>query len=67
MKSAAGKRPPDAAHGPGKEAIRPQQRGLEKQRKDGAHWHAALTAGAAPNSKILRNFVKQVRMLEVLS
>ena len=28
MKSASGKRPPDEAHGPGKEAIRPQQRGL---------------------------------------
>ena len=26
MKSASGKRPPDEAHGPGKEAIRPQQR-----------------------------------------
>ena len=25
MKSAAGKRPPDEAHGPGEEAIRPQQ------------------------------------------
>ena len=30
MKSASGKRPPDEAHGPGKEAIRPQQRGLGK-------------------------------------
>ena len=30
MKSATGKRPPDEAHGPGKEAIRPQQRGLGK-------------------------------------
>ena len=45
MKSAAGKRPPDEAHGPGKEAIRPQQRCLAKSRKEGAHWHAALTAG----------------------
>ena len=45
MKSASGKRPPDEAHGPGKEAIRLQQRGLGKQRKEGAHWHAALTAG----------------------
>ena len=45
MKSASGKRPPDEAHGPGKEAIRPQQRCLGKSRKEGAHWHAALTAG----------------------
>jgi hypothetical protein len=28
MKSASGKRPPDEAHGPGKEAITPQQREL---------------------------------------
>ena len=45
MKSASGKRPPDEAHGPGKEAIRPQQRGLGRARKEGAHWHDALTAG----------------------
>ena len=45
MKSASGKRPPDEAHGPGKEAIRPQQRCLGKSREEGAHWHAALTAG----------------------
>ena len=45
MKSASGKRPPDEAHGPGKEAIRPQQRCLGKARKEGAHWHAALSAG----------------------
>ena len=32
MKSASGKRFPDEAHGPGKEAIRPQQRCLGKQR-----------------------------------
>ena len=36
MKSASGKRPPDEAHGPGKEAIRPQQRCLGKSRKEGA-------------------------------
>ena len=30
MKSASGKRPPDEAHGPEKEAIRPQQRGQGK-------------------------------------
>ena len=46
MKSAAGKRPPDEAHGPGKEAIRPQQRCLGKSRKEGAHGHAALPAEA---------------------
>ena len=45
MKSASGKRPPDEAHGSGKEAIRPQQRGLGRERKEGAYWHAALTAG----------------------
>ena len=45
MKSASGKRPPDEAHGPGKEAIRPQQRCLGKSRKEGAHGHAALPAG----------------------
>ena len=28
MRSDSGKRPPDEAHSPGKEAIRPQQRGL---------------------------------------
>ena len=44
MKSASGKRPPDEAHGPGKEAIRPQQRCLGKSRKEGAHGHAALPA-----------------------
>ena len=44
MKGAAGKRPPDEAHGPGKEAIRPQQRCLGKARKEGAHGHAALPA-----------------------
>ena len=44
MKSASGKRPPDEAHGPGKEAIRPQQRCLAKSRKEGAHGHAALPA-----------------------
>ena len=37
MKSASGKRPPHEAHGPGKEAIRPQQRCLGKSRKEGAH------------------------------
>ena len=45
MKSASGKRPPDEAHGPGKEAIRLQQRCLGKPRKEGAHGHAALPAG----------------------
>ena len=35
MKSASGKRPPDEAHVPGKEAIRPQQRCLGKSR----FWH----------------------------
>ena len=45
MKSASGKRPPDEAHGPGKDAIRPQQRCLGKSRKEGAHGHAALPAG----------------------
>ena len=30
MKSASRKRPPDEAHGPGEEAIRPQQRCLGK-------------------------------------
>ena len=44
MKSAAGKRPPDEAHGPGKEATRPRQLCLEKSRKGGAHGHAALPA-----------------------
>ena len=43
MKSASGKRPPDEAHGPGKEAIRPQQRGLGKQRKEGAHGHVSTS------------------------
>ena len=41
MKNASGKRPPDEAHGPGKEAIRPQQRCLGKSRKEGAHGRAA--------------------------
>ena len=45
MKSASGKRPPDEAHGPGKEAIRPQQLCLGESRKEGAHGHAALAAG----------------------
>ena len=36
MKSASGKRPPDEAHGPGIEAIRPQQRCLGKSRKESA-------------------------------
>ena len=44
MKSAAGKRPPDEAHGPGKEAIRPRQLCLGESRKEGAHGHAALPA-----------------------
>ena len=44
MKSASGKRPPDEAHGPGKEAIRPQQLCLGESRKEGAHGHAALPA-----------------------
>ena len=44
MKSAAGKRPPDEAHGPGKEAIKPQQLCLGESRKEGAHVHAALPA-----------------------
>ena len=54
MKSATGKRPPDEAHGPGKEAIRPHQRCLRKSRKDGAHGHAALPAevGTTLNQKI---------------
>ena len=43
-KSASGKRPPGEAHGPGTEAIRPQQRCLGKSRKEGAHGHAALAA-----------------------
>ena len=42
MKSAAGKRPPDEAHGPGKEAIRSRQLCLGESRKEGAHGHAAL-------------------------
>ena len=48
MKNASDKRPPDEAHGPGKEAIRLQQRCLGKSREEGAHWHAALTTGAGP-------------------
>jgi len=37
MKSASGKRPPDEAHGPGEEAIRPQQcSGKREKRKEGA-------------------------------
>ena len=44
MKSAAGKRPPDEAHGPGKEAIRPQQLCLGELQNEGAHGHAALPA-----------------------
>ena len=36
MKSASGKRPPDEAHGPGEETIRPQQCSEGKQRKEGA-------------------------------
>ena len=44
MKSAAGKRPPDEAHGPGNEAIRPRQLCLGESRKEGAHGHAALPA-----------------------
>ena len=81
MKSASGKRPPDEAHGSGKEAIRPQQRCLGKPRKEGAHGRAALpeevrttliqkikpvTQGTAPHSKILLNFVKHFRMFAVL-
>ena len=44
MKSAAGKRPADEAHGPGKEAIKPQQLCLGEPRKEGAQGHAALPA-----------------------
>ena len=44
MKSASGKRPPDEAQGPGKEAIRPQQLCLGESREEGAHGHAALPA-----------------------
>ena len=44
MNSASGKRPPDEAHGPGKEAIGPQQLCLGESRKEGAHGHAALPA-----------------------
>ena len=44
MKSASGKRPPDEAHGPGKEAIRPQQLCLGELENEGAHVHAALPA-----------------------
>ena len=44
MKSASGKRPPDEAHGPGKEAIRPQQLCLGELQNEGAHGHAALPA-----------------------
>ena len=80
MKSASGKRPPDEAHGPGKEAIRQQQLCLGESRKEGAHGHAALPAevrttliekitpvmrGTAPNSKIQRNFVKLFRICPV--
>ena len=77
MKSASGKRPPDEAHGPGKEAIRPQQRLLGKSRKEGAHRHAALPAGVgttliqkikswtAPNSKIQLNFIKKFRIFRI--
>ena len=36
MKSASGKRPPDEAHGPGKEAIRARQLCLGESRKEGA-------------------------------
>ena len=59
MKSVSGKRPPDEAHGPGKEAIRPQQLCLRESRKEGAHVHAA-----PPNSKIQLNFVKHFRMIK---
>ena len=45
MESASGKRAPDEAHGPRKEAIRPQQLCLGKSRKEGAHGNAALPAG----------------------
>ena len=58
MKSASGKRPPDEAHGPGKEAIRPQQRCLGKSRKESAHWHAALTAGTALHRSAFKNSAK---------
>ena len=44
MKSAAGERPPDEAHGAGKEAIRPRQLCLRESRKEGAHVHAAQPA-----------------------
>ena len=36
MKSASSKRPPDEAHGPRKEAIRPRQLCLEESREGGA-------------------------------
>ena len=57
MKSASGKRPPDEAHGPGKEAIGPQQRGLGKSRKEGAHRSAF---------KIRLNGVKHFRNFAVV-
>ena len=68
MNSASGKRPPDEAHGPGKEGIRPQQLCLGESRKEGAHGHAALPAevGTAQHSKFQPNFVKLFLIFSVL-
>ena len=43
LKSASGKRPPEA-RSPGKEAIKPQQLCLGESRKESAHVHATLPA-----------------------
>ena len=67
MKSASGKRPPDEAHGPGKEAIRPQQRCLGKSRKEGAHGHAALTAGVPLESKYRSAFKNSAKFRQTFS
>ena len=68
MKSASGKRPPDDAHGPGKEAIRPQKLCLGELQNEGAHGHAALPAevGTAQHSTFQPNFVKLFRIFTIL-
>ena len=62
-KDASGKRPPDEAHGPGDESIRPQRSSeAERISEKKVHMHAALTVrvGAALSQKIYAYDAKHV-------
>ena len=79
MKNASGKRPPDEAHGPGEETIRPQQCseawGSREKKVHKARCSNSASRDCAdskdgslctdPNSKFQLKFVKHVRIFEM--